>query len=150
MKYSSRIIVCAILTATVVWAVDDSGYKPESRSVTEVFTSKVVKVYSFQEADVDYDAYVVTWKDHEVVVVSYGGLGADKHYQVGDTIRCQMQQMPYRLGGSTKARVMFSVLPAFGASATDELHRLESIRADVEARRATREAEAAAALRKEP
>ncbi len=144
------IVVVAMVAGTLLRAAEDTGYKAETRSVTEIFTSKVLKVYSFQEADVDYAAYAVTWKDHEVIAVCYSSVGADKRYKVGDTIRCQMQQMPFRVGESAKARAVFMVMPAFGSSGVaDELRRLDSIRADVEARRMKREADAAA-VHKEP
>lgn len=121
-------------------AEGDSGYTPESRASSEIFTSKVVKVYSFQDGDAEYVAYVVTWKDHEVVVTSFGTGGADKPYNVGDVIRCQMQQMYHRVGDTGKARIIFSIMPGGPAvtGTADEEQRLEAVRAEVETRRLKR------------
>ncbi len=115
-------------------AAPPASYTPESRSSVEIFTSPVLKVYAFQEGDVAYHAYVVQWKEHEVVVTPSAGLEA-KRYTVGDTIRCQMIQFAHRKGDQTRPRVSFSIVGDSG----DESARLEAIAEEVRRRRALRE-----------
>ena len=105
-----------------------------------------MKVYSCQEGQFDYVAYVVQWKDHEVVVMPLGLVPAAKHYAVGDVIRCRMMEMQRAgrgPGESGVARMMFSIVE--NPSANDE-HRMQAITEEIERRRATRE-EALAAKR---
>src|SRR5579871_5667713 len=108
-------------------ADEGANYTPLSRTVSETFTSKVVKVYSFQEGDSSYVAYVVNWKDHEVIVtpLAFGGAATDTPYKVGDTIRCQIEQMDRKLGDSSKTSMTFFI--ASTATSSDERLRLDSI-----------------------
>ena len=138
MKTFLVLIILSVFFAATTHADADAGYTPESRSSSEIFTSKVIKIYSFQDNEADYVAYVVTWKDHEVVVAPLGTSGSDKHYNVGDTVKCQMLQMSHRVGDSAKTRVTFSLIPNGGPGASDEIQRLEAVRAEVEARRLRR------------
>ena len=115
-------------------AAPPASYTPESKSSVEIFTSQVLKVYAFQEGDLDYHAYVVQWKEHEVVVTPSAGPDA-KRYAVSDTIRCQMTQFVHRMGNQTRPRVSFTIVGDSG----DERARLEAISEEVRRRRALRE-----------
>lgn len=124
-------------------------YTPESHTYSEVFTSKVLKVYSFQDGDADYVAYVVNWKDHEVVVTP--SMTAGTKYNVGDAIRCVMSQSSFRTGDTNRTRVTFLVVNATtGVTATEEARRMEAITAEVESRRAARAASATEGAKKTP
>ena len=133
-------VTLALLATALLHGGDDSGYKSESKSMTEVFTSKILKVYSFQEENHQYVAYVVTWKDHEVVVSPLGAVGGADKYKVGDTIRCQMQQLPARVGDENKSLITFSIM--YGSGTTVDAARMEAVSQEVERRRAEREARA--------
>jgi hypothetical protein len=117
---------------------ESANYTPVSRAVSETFTSKILKIYSFEEGDSEYAAYVVNWKDHEVVVtpLPFGGTATEKQYKVGDTIRCQMQQVNHQIGDSNKGRMTFFIEST--PSSSNERQRLDAIRAEIEMRRAER------------
>lgn len=130
-----------LAAATLLRAESDTGYVPESRGSSETFTSKVVRVYSFQEGDAEYVSYVVNWRDHEVVVSPMSPVGVEKRYNVGDMVRCQMQQLNHRLDDPGEARIMFMLLsPQSAVSVANGTSdpRLDRIRAEIEARRARR------------
>jgi len=134
-------------------AAEGSGYTPESHSSFEIFTSKVLKVYSLQDGGFDYVAYVVTWKDHEVVITPLGMADDAKRFNVGDTVRCQMQQTSLKIGEKTRVRMTFSLLmpssPMLsGAEGTNELRRIEATTDELARRRAIRESGATIAPQK--
>lgn len=149
---NKSILLASILFSAVALLRGDesANYTPISRAVSETFTSKILKVYSFQEGDAEYVAYVVNWKDHEVVVapLSFGGPATEKQYKVGDTIRCQMQQMNHQIGDSNKARMTFFIEST--PSISDARQRLEAISAEIEMRRAERAAPTTDAQPKSP
>lgn len=139
------IIVTALLLSSAprINAETSTDYIPESRSTSETFSTKVVKVYAFHDGDVDYVAYVVHWKDHEVVVtpswmMRSPGPAGSQQYKVGDTIHCRMVQDVREIGDSAKRQTVF--LMEFD-SASDP-RRFEAVAAEVARRRAIREAEA--------
>ncbi len=129
------IIALTCLFTLRLSAEDSAKYSPESRNTTEVFSSTITKVYSFTEGDVSYYAYVVTYKDHEVVLVSSFSTNNAKTYAVGDVVRCQMLQMAMKVGDTTRTQVTFSLKPA----PEEEAERLERFRAEIETRRAKRQ-----------
>lgn len=144
MKTVSLLTALLFSLPALSHAESENSYTPEARSTSEIFTSKVVKLYTFQDSDAEYISYVLMWKDHEVVVTP-NTFGAEKRYNVGDVVRCQMQQRPHRIGDSNKSRMTFTIIPTGieGASMADEVQRLDAVRAEVEARRAKRTIEAA-------
>lgn len=143
MKSNIILVISLLTVAGMVRAEADTGYTPESRSNTEIFSSKISKVYTFEDGEAEYIAYVVTWKGHEVVVTPYVLPSTEKRYAVGDTIRCQMRQSFRTTPNDTKGRMTFSF--SSGGSVAlgvgDEAQRLEAVRAEVEARRQKRSLE---------
>jgi hypothetical protein len=140
------LFVFALLIGISLGAEDKSGYTPESRTVSETFTSKISKVYSFQDGDFEYVALVVDWKGHDVVITALPIGTANKRYEVGDTVRCMMSQMDSKVGGANKKRVMFSLLSSGttlipNPTPEDEIRRLEQIAAEVARRKALRDSE---------
>lgn len=107
-----------MLGSALSWGAEATNYTPDSRTYMETFTSKVIKVYSFQENDLDYVAYVVNWKDYEVIVTPLGLVAGEKRYNVGDTIHCTMQQT--RMGSSMVGHPRISF---FLASPLDDRQR---------------------------
>ncbi|MBI5381328.1 MAG: hypothetical protein HZA31_05460 [Opitutae bacterium] len=130
--------------AALAHGSEKSDYKVESRMTHEFFTSKVVKVLSFSEGSAEYQAYVVTWKDHEVVVAApFNGL-ASKTYKVGDTVRCVMRQQSLPARDKANDRLFFEVAPDYSAdlNPAKEAARLEQFADEVRRRRNLRETKA--------
>jgi hypothetical protein len=124
-----------ILTlAPAVYGEGDDNYVPEIRNTSETFTSKVLKVYAFQEGDLHYAAYVVSWRGHEVVVTAGPGDTSTKTHAVGDSIRCRMHHLTRKTDTGTTAYTQFIL----ARGAEDEQARLEAIEASVQSRRALR------------
>ncbi|MES2694945.1 MAG: hypothetical protein V4773_15850 [Verrucomicrobiota bacterium] len=125
----------------------------ESKAISEIFTSKIVKVYSFTEDDQQYVSYVVTWKDHEVVVEPSRYSRMKEPLNVGDTIRCEMRQTHKAPGDTSKQRITFAYLSAaadsmdallfepnfVSPSPQAEQRRLEAVTSEVRRRRDLRE-----------
>lgn len=136
-----------ILTlAPAVYGEGDDNYVPEIRNTSETFTSKVLKVYAFQEAEIDYTAYVVSWRGHEVVVTAGPGDTSTKTHAVGDSIRCRMHHLTRKTDTGITAHTQFIL--AHGAE--NEQARLDAIEASVQSRRALRESLRQAAPPKTP
>jgi hypothetical protein len=119
------------------------NYAVESRSNTEIFSTKITKVYEFREGDAEYQAYVVKWRDHEVVVTRPFGSTEEKHHSVGDVIRCTMNQMSVRRpDGTMSTRITFLPAPSPFAAVTPEAAEahIQAVAAEVARRRQMREA----------
>jgi hypothetical protein len=127
------ILLCCRLSAI---AADD--YVRESGWSEETFSSKVIKDLTFKDGASEYVAYLVKWKDHEVIVAARGP--QPKHYAVGDIVRCQMMQRDTVRAGESQSQLTFGL-----ASDDVDKARLEAVAAEVAARRAKREVTAAAA-----
>jgi hypothetical protein len=134
----ATLLLLSLLATTAARAAEATAYKPESQAVSEIFTTKVVKVFSATEGSHSFQAYVITWKEHEVVVIPppYRDMAPLK---VGDTVRCEMRQS-HPGSGAGDARVMtFEIVP-HRPTAVDEAARLERVAAEVTRRRMLREA----------
>ena len=138
MKTPIAFLSLFLLGTAFLHGEGNPNYTPETRSLFETFTAKVLKVYAFQDGEFEYAAYVVNWQDHEVVVTPSSGaaMGVEKKYKEGDTIRCTMQQMVRRIGDSNKSRISFSIVSTF--SSADTAQRLDAIAAEVKERRERR------------
>jgi hypothetical protein len=114
------------------------SYVRESSWAGETFTSKVIKDLSFHDDGADYIAYLVRWRDHEVVVTAPGPV--EKRYAVGDSIRCQMmrQEITHGAGKQNRLTFMVSVAPS-----NHETARHKAIADEVARRRELRENAAA-------
>jgi hypothetical protein len=149
MKTSTFILILVIASSAIVRADGGTSYTRKSRVVLETFTSKVIKVLSFEDGDSEYDAYVVNWKDHEVVVASNSIGPGNPKYKVGDVVTCNLQQNYNIAGGATKARVSFSLgvsTSTLYGSSEEEQRRLQAIAEEVRVRRAAREISGSAAV----
>lgn len=155
MKNAPAALAAALLLLTpAVHAQTASDYKSESRSISETFTSKVLKVYAFSEGNHAYAAYVLTWADKEVVAIANNP--TEKPFVVGDIVRCFMRQGTPILGGSRPGAIQFTVVglasetnPALLPGTTvitgavtgdyaDDAARLAAISAEVRRRRDAR------------
>lgn len=138
MNKTKPILSLLLLGAALLRGEGTSNYAPESRSAFETFTTKVLKVYAFQDGDYEYVAYLVNWKDHEVVVTPLGSAASEAKLKEGDTIRCTMQQANHRIGDTNKSRISFYV--ASNLNTTDGVERLSEVASEVRRRRELREA----------
>ncbi len=129
---STSILACLIFASTI-HAEDSKGYVPESTERSEIFKSRVLRVYHLIEGDLQYVAYAIDWRGHEVVV---SATNVDEILKEGDEIRCQMRSAPLRHGDGKKAGISFWILPARTSS---ETARLKAVADEVNRRRATRQ-----------
>ncbi len=135
-------VLCWVAIVGGASGAEGSDYKSETRSESEVFTSKVLKVYACEEGGAEFVAYVVNWRGHEVVVSTSNGPAPAKRYEVGDTIRCQMFQSPRGMGDQRGLRMTFMAFPPWASlpgMPLSEDARLEAIGAEVAERRRLRE-----------
>jgi len=84
------LIVTTIIVCIVAWGCA----RPPSPEMSQV-ELKVVKVFSARDGDAVFHAYLVTWKEQEVVV---NGNLSKRDYQVGDTIPVLVTKVKYPLG----------------------------------------------------
>lgn len=75
----------------------------------ERFTLKVVRVYSATDGTARFRAYVVKWKDQEVVV---SDTLARTDYKVGDEIPVLAMNHPFPRGHEPHRLLGFTVIPA--------------------------------------
>lgn len=143
MKTLSFSLGVALSLCTASFAADaPENYAVESRSNTEIFSTKITKVYEFREGDAEYQAYVVMWRDHEVVITQAFGPTEEKHHSVGDVIRCTMNQMSVRRpDGTMSTRITFLPAPSSFAAVTPEAAEahIQAVAAEVARRRQMRE-----------
>lgn len=136
------LLLVPFLAAAVRAEANPGDYRPESRSVNETFTSKVVRVYAFED-DGPYAAYVVTWKEHEVVV--QGRPGA-RRYEVGEDVRCSMSLLVRLAEGGEQRSYSFSLAGSVAEAGPGNAERLEKIAEEVRRRRELRSQERPSAL----
>ncbi len=135
MKTIRILSLFCVFGAVLLRADEAPKYTPESRTITETFVTKVLKVYSFQEGENEYVSYVVDWKGHEVVVAPEGLKAGDARYKEGDEIRCMMFQSSRRVSETDRSQIRFSIatMPSLAEAA-----RLEEVAGEVKRRREVR------------
>lgn len=142
---SIPLLLLALTLPSIALAADQPAYKTESQAVSEIFTTTIVRLYSAGEGEHRFVAYVVTWKDREVVVTSLTPRHDD--FAVGDTVRCAMRQSLTGPDPRTAGRMIFTLLgrPSEPVSArllsdgAESQERLAAIAAEIDRRRAARE-----------
>lgn len=143
---ASLLVVAVALRA----AEPTSGYRSESKSVSELFSSPILKIYAASEGEHRYVAYVVRWKENEIVVVPSSYMRGLEDLKVGDTVRCQMTQEHHLAGDDSAPKMRFILMSGPGGplssvrgvstSTAEEAARLEQVAQEVTRRRAQREA----------
>jgi hypothetical protein len=134
----TSIIALCLMCSSAIHAEDSKGYAPESTERSEIFKSRVLRVHHLIEGDLQYLAYTVDWRGHEVIVVA---TNVDEILKEGDEIRCQMRSAPLRHGDGKKAGISFWILPA---RTGNDAARLKAVADEVNRRRAAKEAKAEA------
>lgn len=129
------VLLLALVFTGFLRADNEPAYKLESRTVSETFSTRVLKVLSFEEGNSEYVAYVVDWKGHEVVVSAGYASKEEKRLSVGDDVRCRMTDAQQKLFEPGKSRLTFllDVPPAESAQ------RLQAIADEIKTRRQKRQ-----------
>jgi hypothetical protein len=110
MKNTIRILICVTaLSVLPLWAAD-SALPPASKTpgTHETTKLKVIEVFSAKDGDSIFRAYLVSWKDQEVVV---DDRLAQSDYHVGDTITVLVMNSPFPKGEEKHGLLHFQILP---------------------------------------
>ncbi|MEW6305717.1 MAG: hypothetical protein AB1705_19740 [Verrucomicrobiota bacterium] len=83
MKPTILCLFLALITGLIVPAADPPAAAPDVTSRYEVVESPVLKIYTANDGKHRFVAYLVKWKDSEVIV---SDALAQSHYKVGDKI----------------------------------------------------------------
>ena len=137
MKKSLLFIFTLVLETSGL--AQTSAYKSEATALTEVFSTKILKIYQAESEAGEFVAYVVDWRGQEVIVVPVSRMPGEVPKKVGDTLRCTMRSSIVPVDRSEKGRLSFSY-----GDALSEAARLETIASEVRQRRAERDAAAKA------
>ena len=81
---------------------------PLAANSHESFKAQVLKVYTARDGDAEFRAYVVMWRNQEVVV-SDDLVSTD--YQVGDTVAVSVMKQDYPNGKKRPGLLAFIILP---------------------------------------
>ncbi len=104
-----RLVAAFALTCAVLLSVPAAvSPAPAPRGSHERVDLKVLKVFSAKDGEAIFRAYVVEWKDQEVVVSD--GL-AKSNSQVGDTISVLVMKNPFPQGKEPYNLLHFTILP---------------------------------------
>jgi hypothetical protein len=159
LTHTPPLLALAFALPLAAPAAEAPAYKSESQAISEIFTSKVTKVYSARDGVNHHVAYVILWRDHEVVVTPPPYTRALDALKGGDSVRCEMRQSHLIPGADGGARMSFALLPrpgdpafipSFSPTPPEEQKRLENVSAEVARRRGEREAAARALEKKQP
>lgn len=74
----------------------------------ERFTTKVLQVFSAKDGEAVFRAYLVSWKDQEVVV---SDTLAKTNYKVGDTVTVLAMNHPFPRNAEPYRLLGFSIVP---------------------------------------
>jgi hypothetical protein len=116
------------------FSAEPSAYKLESSSSSEIFSTKILKIYQVEMDASSYVAYVVDWRGQEIVVTPSIYSLPQASLKVGDSVRCSMRTSLVVPGSNKKAYLSFDIVPV-----ADREH-LEAVANEVRDRRERREA----------
>ena len=116
MKITARLLVFALALMSPLVAAGQAPEAPPTLppaaaprpTPPERVELKVLKVFSAKDGDALFRAYVVSWKDQEVVA-SDSLVKTD--YHVGDTITVLVMKHPYPKGQEAYGLMGFQVVP---------------------------------------
>ena len=111
----SALLIITLLSSPSLFANEkEPSYVSESQSITETFSTKITKVYSVKSDGYEYISYAINWRGQEAVVTQQFSGAESNKYNVGDTVRCVMQQHAFPKGASTKGRITFILVRSDG------------------------------------
>lgn len=100
---SLLLTACPVIEASA----QSSSAIPDVQSDYETLQAPVIKVYSVKQGDFKFTAYVVNWKDAEVIV-SDPLAGSD--FKAGDTIQFMAQRVHLKKSGVDVSSLNFTLL----------------------------------------
>ena len=112
MKHPHLIIASALflsaLSSITASAADAAQAPAGERIPPQRLDLKVLKVFAAKDGEAIFRAYLVKWKDQEVVV---SDSLAKTNYQVGDTIPVLAMNHPFPQGREQHRLLAFTVVP---------------------------------------
>ena len=105
--FASSLLIFA-LGATLTLAADSASATVGERIPPERLEVKVLKVFSAKDGDAIFRAYLVKWKDQEVVA---SDSLAKSNYKEGDTITVLAMNLPFPQGQEPHRLLAFTVVP---------------------------------------
>ena len=112
MKTLPALIACALfafcLSANRSFTAEATAEPPAARIPPQSFEAKVLKVFAARDGEAIFRAYVVAWKEQEVIV---SDPLAKSDYKEGDPITVLALNLPYPQGGEPHRLLAFSILP---------------------------------------
>jgi hypothetical protein len=129
MKKIILLVLSALASASFCMA-QSSAYKTTATSSTEVFSTKILKVYEAHSQEGVYIAYAVDWRGQEVIVTQSA---TKEPLKVGDEIECTMTSPLLSIESGKKATLRFAI-----GNTSHDAERLEAIRSEVKRRRDAR------------
>src|SRR5688572_5168513 len=101
-------LLILVLGATVTLAADSANATAGERIPPERHELKVLKVFAANDGAAIFRAYVVKWKDQEVVV---SDSLAKSNYKEGDTITVLAMNHPFPQGKEPHRLLAFTIVP---------------------------------------
>jgi hypothetical protein len=105
----AALMVVAFAHVTLAQQVAPPALPPGFKGGGEMAEGEVLKVYSLEDQGAKYRAYVVKYKNGEVVV---GDTMATSTNKIGDKIKFIVARVEAPIGGSTVKTMSFSIVPA--------------------------------------
>ena len=106
MKHTHAVIIAVLLGLAVTLFADEKPASAPSLGSHETFHAEVLKVFSAADGNAVFRAYLVKWKDQEVIVSD--PLVGSAH-RVGDTITVLAINSPYPNGEAKPGLLHFIV-----------------------------------------
>ena len=107
-------VLLLLLIAGSLLATNEPPVAPSSRTNFpaaggyETFETKVVKAYTAKDGNADFRAYVVLWKEQEVVVSDLRG---ESNLREGDPIKIMVMRSHSKRSGSDHEFLNFQIMP---------------------------------------
>jgi hypothetical protein len=142
MKFITSLILAFIAIASTSAASESKAAIPIP---SESFTSSIKKVYSVRDGDRLFVAYVVDWRQQEVIAVPLTRDAQNDGFVVGDSVRCLKHEVI--TNAESPPRIEFTILgsakaPVVSSRAEEDRARMQSSKDEITRRRAQREAAA--------
>jgi len=103
----------ALLLAAPLWAANEHSPSNTPASVSSTFVitqveAKVLKAFVARDGNAVFKAYLVKWKDQEVVI---SDMMARSDLKEGDTIKFVVKTLPFHKHGANSDVLMFMIAP---------------------------------------
>ena len=105
-------ILLLVSSVGLAFCAEPSSYKLESSSSSEIFSTKILKIYQAEADTGTYVAYVVDWRGQEIVVTPSSFSLPHVALKVGDIVRCSMRTSAVLPGSNKRASLSFAIVTA--------------------------------------